>query len=354
MMEDQDTQGRVMEESEADVQTGQTRPQPQVNGNRINWLNGQCVVSVPSSSALNPSFDLAFCRTTLEDNGFHIPVTDLEVPLRAALDVPSVRRYMVFNSALFHFILAPVLYVVVWCAVFSTLHLYMTVTDYWVLGLSVSLVSIFLTTAIIFILHHSNKELNMNLDVRLIQVNERLIKHQLLVAVADWVKNCTGSMQLFFVYWDMSRCLRTLTETLEESSVAGNETQKKMKKKMSHLVLVAEAVCDDPEVGGSEVDQEEQDEQRPLLRNEETDCSTSSSPRGGASVTTNYSLVPDISLPAQGKAFQLLMTYSAAYVKLLMSERLSGPSHHRLRSRRNHCTTTPFCLCQYIKWKILQ
>lgn len=53
-----------------------------------------------------------------------------------------------------------VLYVVVWCAVFSTLHLYITVSDYWVLCLSVSLVSIFLTTAIIFILHHSNKEVN--------------------------------------------------------------------------------------------------------------------------------------------------------------------------------------------------
>ena len=192
----------------------------------------------------------------------------MEAPLKAALDVPSVRRYMVFNSALFNFILAPVgslnshhyaftlcffplnehstgfllhlrkhwepegdrwsksqtgpkissplfprlnqssketchhprlsnsvpvtssnwaslllmgplqsvlcfwclgsyfhplpslhqvLYMVVWCAVFSTLHLYITVTDYWVLCLTVSLVSIFLTTAVIFILHHSNK-----------------------------------------------------------------------------------------------------------------------------------------------------------------------------------------------------
>lgn len=39
-----------------------------------------------------------------------VPVRDLEEPLTAALDVPSVRRFMVFNSALFHFILAPVLF----------------------------------------------------------------------------------------------------------------------------------------------------------------------------------------------------------------------------------------------------
>lgn len=55
----------------------------------------------------------------------------------------------------------------------------------------------------------------------------------------------------------------------------------------------------------------------------------------------------------QAKAYQLLMTYSAVYVKLLVSERLTGPSHHRLRSRRSHCSTAPFCLCQYIKKKIL-
>lgn len=353
MMEDRNGFGPVMAESEVDVQIRQTKAQPQATNTRTNWSNGQCVLAVPSFSALNPSFDLSLCRAKLENYGFQIPVSDMEAPLRAALDIPSVRRYMVFNSALFRFILAPVLYVVVWCAVFSTLHLYITVSDYWVLCLSVSLVSIFFTTAIIFILHHSNKELNMNLDVRLIQVNERMVKHKLLVAVADWVQNCTGNMQLYFVYWDMSRCLRALTETLEERSFVANETQKKLKKKMSHFVLVSDVIADDPEAGGPDVEQGS-DEQRPLLGNEETNGGTSSSQREGPNVTTNYSLIPDASLPAQAKAYQLLMTYSAAYVKLLVSERLSAPSHHRLRPRRSHCTTAPFCLCQYIKKKLLQ
>ncbi|XP_039978223.1 transmembrane protein 268 isoform X2 [Xiphias gladius] len=352
-MEDKNRVCHVMEESEVDVQIRQAKAQPQVSSNRPNWSNGQCVLSVPSCSTLNPSFDLSLCRAKLENDGFQIPVTDMEAPLRTALDVPSVRRYMVFNSALFHFIMAPLLYVVVWCAVFSTLHLYITVNDYWVLCLSVSLVSIFLTTAIIFVLHHSNKEINMNLDVRLIQVNERMVKHKLLVAVADWVQNCTGNMQLYFVYWDMSRCLRALTETLEECSFVVNDTQKKMRGKMSHLVLVTEVTAVDPEVGGPDAEQGS-DEQRPLLRHENTGCGTSASRREDTKVTTSYSLIPDVSLPAQAKAYQLLMTYSAAYVKLLVSERLSGPSHHRLRPRRNHCTTAPLCLCQYIKKKILR
>ncbi|KAG7225449.1 hypothetical protein INR49_027443 [Caranx melampygus] len=324
-MEDQNGVCPVTE-NEVEAQPRQTKSQPQASNNRPNRSNGQCVVSVPSCSSLNPTFDLSLCRAKLENDGFQIPVSDLETPLKTALDVPSVRRYMVFNSALFHFIMAPVLYVVVWCAVFSTLHLYITVSDYWVLCLSVSLVAIFLTTAIIFILHHSNKEvcfgiglITMNLDVRLIQVNERMVKHKLLVAVADWVQNCTGVMQLFFVYWDMSRCLRALTETLEERSFVANDTQ-----------VTAAAAAADPEVSGSDVEQD-LEEQRPLLRREDTGCSSSQREH------------------TKAKAYQLLMTYSATYVKLLVSEKLSGPSHHHLRSRRNHCTTAPLCLCQYIK-----
>ncbi|KAM9384655.1 transmembrane protein 268 isoform 2-T2 [Pholidichthys leucotaenia] len=275
----------------------------------------QCVVAVPSCSMLNPSFDLSLCRASLERKGFQIPVGDMEVPLKTALDVPSVRRYMVFNSAFFHFIMAPVLYVVVWCAVFSTLHLYITVSDYWVLCLTVSLASIILTSAIIFILHYCNKE-------------------------------------LYFVYWDMSHCFSTLVETLEDNSETSVQ-QNKLKSKMSHLVLVTEVSDRGPDAGGSEEEQESLDERRPLLRNEDPDCSSSSNHSGKAKVTQNYSLVPDSSLSAQAKAYQLLMTYSAAYVKLLVSEQFSGQSQHHVQPRRSHCTTTPVCLCQYIKMKIL-
>nr|XP_057902427.1 transmembrane protein 268 isoform X2 [Doryrhamphus excisus] len=345
-----------MEDMNEDVKEESEVADTQSN-NKPKWTNGQCVLAMPSFSLLNPSFDLSLCSSTLETNGFQvtfglIPVADMEAPLRTALDVPSVRRYMIFNSSLFHFIVAPFLYLVLWCAVFSTLRLYMTVGDYWILCLCVSLISIFLTTAIIFVLNQSKKEINMNLDVRLIQVNERMVKHNLLVAVADWVHNCRGSMQLCFVYWDMSRCLTTLTETLEEHALAAVDTRNKLKK-MSHLVLVSEVV--DPEVVGSDVEEEAASgEERPLLRNEDKGCSSTCKQEGGAKVTSSYSLIPDAALPAQARAYQLLMTYSAAYVKLLVSERLSGPSHHRVRPRKNHCTNAPFCLCQFIKLKILE
>lgn len=67
---------------------------------------------------------------------------------------------------------------------------------------------------------------------------------------------------------------------------------------MSHLVLVTEDAAVDPELGGSDAEQDSS-EQRPLLRHEDTGCSTSSSQWEGARVSTKYSLVPDASLPAQ-------------------------------------------------------
>ena len=39
-------------------------------------------------------------------------------------------------------------------------------------------------------------QINMNVDVRLIQVNEMMSAHNLLVGVADWVQNCTGKLQV--------------------------------------------------------------------------------------------------------------------------------------------------------------
>lgn len=67
---------------------------------------------------------------------------------------------------------------------------------------------------------------------------------------------------------------------------------------MAHLVLVSEVPVVDPEVGELYVELD-CDEQRPLLRNEETGCSTSSRLQEDAKVTVNYSLIPDPSLPAQ-------------------------------------------------------
>uniref|UniRef100_A0A3P8XJU0 Transmembrane protein 268 n=1 Tax=Esox lucius TaxID=8010 RepID=A0A3P8XJU0_ESOLU len=290
------------DESDVEVDLRRSSKGQIENRRTSRWKNGQCVLAVPTSSMLNPSFDLSVCRALLEREGFQIPVAEFEDPLEIALDVPSVRRYLLFNSSLFHFIMAPI---------------------------------------------------NMNIDVRLIQVNERLSRHKLLVGVADWVQNCTGTLQLFIVYWDIAHCVKALTETLEERSFAGDAAQKRLKKRMSHLILVAEAMTFEPVVLGSSVN-EGSDEERPLLvNNEETAGSTTTSQREDTKLTTNYNLVPDQILPVETKALQLLLTYGAVYVKLLMSEKLPNCTQH-LRLRRNHCTAASLCLCQYVGTKVLQ
>ncbi|KAL0962491.1 hypothetical protein UPYG_G00340700 [Umbra pygmaea] len=340
------------DESDVEVEIRKSSKDQTENHRTSRWKNGQCVLAVPTSSLLYPRFDLSVCRALLEREGFQIPAADFETPLEIALDTPSVRRFMLFSSSLFNLIMAPVLYLVIWCAAFSTLHLYLFITDYWLLCLSVSLVSIFITTAILVILHYNKKEINMNIDVRLIQVNERLRSHKLLVGVADWVQNCTGTLQLFIIYWDMAHCLEAMIKTLEERSFVGDHAQKRLKKRMSHLVLVAEAMVFDPVLLGSSVI-EGSDEERPLLLdNEETGRITTTSLREDTKLTTNYCLLPDQMLPVEAKANQLLLTYGAVYVKLLMSEKLPNSAHH-LHPGRNHCTTAP-CLCQYIHTKVLQ
>ncbi|XP_062845529.1 transmembrane protein 268 [Trichomycterus rosablanca] len=316
------------------------------------WSNGQCVLVVPASSFLFPSFDLTLCRGLLEKEGFQIPVEDFEIPLRSALDPPSIRRYLFFNSSLFHFILALIIYVVLWCAVFSSVHLYLreSAVNFWLLCLCVTLVTIFITIIIILVFYYNNKEININTDVRLMQVNERLVTHSLLLGVADWIEKCTGKMQLCCVFWDLGPCLQALTETLEELDLVRDEIQNKLKKRMSHLVLMAEVRMSEDDAGS---DGAEPDEECPLLV-EGGERRTSSRQRDEFKLTQSFSLVPDLTLSCQTIAHQLLMIYSAAYVKLLISEGLPCAPRHPIDSVRNHCTTASLCLCQYVQYKLLK
>ncbi|KAG9335675.1 hypothetical protein JZ751_004327 [Albula glossodonta] len=282
----------------------------------VRRTNGQCVLVVPSSSVLCPLFDLSVCRALLDREGFQIPIQDFEIPLQTALDSAPVRRYLFFNSAIFHFFMAPLVYIVVWCGAFSTLHMFY-MASVWILCLSVSLVAVVITSAIVLILHHRNKQINVNVDVRLIQVNERLHRHNLLLGVANWVHHCSGTLQ------------------------------SKLRKNMSHLSLVTEVTTLDPEAGE---DEDETEEERPLLPDSQRGgCNTSNSQREETKLTKDYSLVPGRYLSAQATAQQLLLTYSATYVRLLVSDSLPRSSQRPLHPGRSHCSTASICLCQYVQ-----
>ncbi|KAI1902401.1 hypothetical protein AGOR_G00044380 [Albula goreensis] len=340
---------------DGDITHDEARPRPlrtQSDGSgTVRRTNGQCVFVVPSSSVLCPSFDLSVCRALLDREGFQIPIQDFEIPLQTALDSAPVRRYLFFNSAIFHFFMAPLVYIVVWCGAFSTLHMFY-MASVWILCLSVSLVAVVITSAIVLILHHRNKQINVNVDVRLIQVNERLHRHNLLLGVANWVHHCSGTLQLFCVYWDLANCEGQLTDTLEGMSFARDEVQSKLRKNMSHLSLVTEVATLDPEAGEEE---DETEEERPLLPDSQRGGrSTSTSQREETKLTKDYSLVPGRYLSAQATAQQLLLTYSATYVRLLVSDSLPRSSQRPLHPGRSHCSAAPLCLCQYVQRTVLR
>ncbi|XP_023665459.1 transmembrane protein 268 [Paramormyrops kingsleyae] len=336
----------------AEVRSGRVTIQSESDGD-YRGDNGRCLWAEASSSLCSPAFDLTCCRAQLERTGFQIPVEDFEIPLGKALDAPPVRRYLFFSSSISHFFIAVAVYVVMWCGLYSTVHLYFGfyLSDFWILCFAVTLLSVIVTSVIIFVLYHSNKQININTDVRLIQVNERLVRHGLLVGLADWVHHCVGVQQLFLVHWDLSPCLGALTETLEEMSFIRDEVQHKLNKKMSHLLLATKVTNLHEE--DSSYTEEGADEERPLLvENEQGSGSTPITQREDIKLTKDYSLVPDCNLPIQETAYRLLLTYSAAYVRLMVSKRLPMSSQRPLSSRRAHCSNASLCLCQYVCKKV--
>ncbi|XP_041081810.1 transmembrane protein 268 isoform X2 [Polyodon spathula] len=256
--------------------------------------NGKVLLILPSSSSCwAPGFDFELCRGLLARQGIHIPAEDLDQPLHSSLDRPEVKRYLLFNSTLFHLFLAPI---------------------------------------------------NMNTDVQLVCANEGLCKHKVLAGLSDTVSHCTSLHQLFFIYFDLSDCQVRLTELLEEMSFTSGKLQSKLRQKLSHLHLVTHVKADNP----SERSEVTESEETPLLLGDEaeTGCSTSRRLKGEPELTVIKSLVPTGS--AQEMAYQLLLTYSAVYVKLLVAQRLPRDQRHLHAWRAN----AP-CLCQYIE-KLLQ
>ncbi|RXM91754.1 hypothetical protein EOD39_20853 [Acipenser ruthenus] len=95
-------------------------------------------------------------------------------------------------------------------------------------------------------------------------------------------------------------------------------SQSKLRQKLSHLHLVTHVKADNPNERSEVTDSEETS----LLLGDEAETGRSASKRlkGKPELTVIKSLVPTGS--AQEMAYQLLLTYSAVYVKLLVAQRL--------------------------------
>ncbi|XP_038672661.1 transmembrane protein 268 isoform X1 [Scyliorhinus canicula] len=313
---------------------------------RPELYNGRILLDLTSSGFWwSRGFDLESCEETLARSGVQVPPEDYELPIRASLMNTEVRRYMYFSSASFLMILAPVFYLAAWCCLFSTFHLYLgqyVKSFYWAFCLIISLAAVLLTTVLLLILHRHNQKINVNTDLRLIWANENLVKHNILVGVLDVTKRCTSVLHLCFMYFDAKECERRLASLLEERHQTCSGLQSLLNRKLGHLCIVIETNQVSP-LNSIKVECEE----TPLLPGNNRDIHSNDNQQTQQVFNTLTCLVPKGT--AQEIAYQLLVTYSGLYVKLLATQQLPC-----IRSSIHAKDVQVPCLCQYIETSILK
>ncbi|XP_043534186.1 transmembrane protein 268 isoform X1 [Chiloscyllium plagiosum] len=311
---------------------------------RTELYNGRILLVLTSSGFWwSQGFDLESCEENLARFGVQVPPEDYELPIRASLMSTEVRRYMYFSSTGFMMLLAPVFYLAVWCCLFSTFHLYLdqyVKSFFWAFCLLISTISVLLTTILLLLLHRHNQKINVNTDMRLIWANENLVKHNILVGVLDVTKHCTSMLHLCFVYFDVKECERRLASLLEERHQTGSGFQSLLNQKLGHLCIVIETNQSSPLTNIKA-----ESEETPLLGNDE-DSRRNSNQQTQHVFNTLTCLVPKGT--AKEVAYQLLVTYSGLYVKLLASQQLPFTKS----SIHTKDAQVP-CLCQYIATSIL-
>ncbi|XP_069491125.1 transmembrane protein 268-like [Ambystoma mexicanum] len=325
--------------SDGDLDTARFAEEEGVGCSPKALYNGQLILTLSTGSACwGPRFEYSQCTEMLALHGLQVPPEDFELPLRRAIDAPELRRYLFFNSTLFLTLLAPVLYLVIWCSLFSSFHLLGTAFSKEYFGafcLALSAAAVMVTGTIIMVLHCHHGKISMNTEVRLTQANELLANHHLLVGLFEQTKNCSSQIHLSFCYFNVLECFQRLVHLLEYSHSLQNRVKRKFRG--LSVVVIQSSVTPRSECSRAEG---MESEETPLLQAEpEADprCRPQSS---------NCSLaccVAPVGTP-QEMAAKLVALHSALYVKLLVTQGLpqTGFSLHAEEAR------VP-CLCQLIE-----
>ncbi|XP_067829990.1 transmembrane protein 268 [Heptranchias perlo] len=312
---------------------------------RPELYNGQILLVLASSGLWwSRGFDLESCEENFAHSGIQVPREDYELPIRTSLMSTEVRRYMYFSSTGFMMLLAPVFYLAAWCCLFSTFHLYLgqyLKTFFWAFCLLISAVAVLLTTVLLLVLQQHNNKINVNTDVRLIWANENLVKHNILVGALDVTKYCTSLLHLGFIYFNIKECENRLASLLEERHQTASGLQALLNAKLGHLCIVIETNQVSPLN-----DMEAESEETPLLPGNNENTQRNGSHQSQHVFNTLTCLVPKGT--AQEIAYQLLVTYSGLYVKLLVTQQL--PVTRAFIHAKD--AQVP-CLCQYIETSIL-
>ncbi|XP_069465780.1 transmembrane protein 268 isoform X2 [Ambystoma mexicanum] len=297
------------------------------------------VLSVLRCSMGSPS-EMETCVKKLQAFGVRISLEQCRSTIQNTVLRPDIKRYLFFNSRGFGLALAVIFYICVWANLYSTVRMFSFGQSWWS-GIAVSLAAALITTVTILVIDCQQREINVNTDVRLAAANESFLKHCLLVGVTDDKQNYSNSLQLWFVHFDPKGCLWYLSQRLD---VMKQSQMPALRKCLDHLCIVIETVVDpgpDETEGRVESGAKRLSEEMPLLSK-------------GASARTKPLLYSQI-MPliqegaSEVMAHQLVVVFSACYVRLLVTGQLPEVSVTRHSEKMN----AP-CLCQFIETTALE
>ncbi|XP_059342281.1 transmembrane protein 268 isoform X2 [Ammospiza nelsoni] len=224
-----------------------------------------------------------------------------------------------------------VFYISLWTNLYSTLQL-CSLGHSWGAGVLVTLVTLALTVLVILVIDGHHRKLNVNTDVRLAAVNEIFIKHSIILGITDVLDGPHNILQLCFVHFSPQPCLQALAAHI--THLQG--TQAGLRHRLNKLWVVMD-VAAQPELG---VEEEAPCEESPLLSREVT------LNKDPVTCSELLHLIPEG--PPQAMAQQLLVLFSACYVRLLVTGRLPRASSG---GHLGHSSIP--CLCQFIQSTLL-
>ncbi|XP_030063095.1 transmembrane protein 268 [Microcaecilia unicolor] len=297
----------------------------------IQWMqelyNGQVLTVLRTQNDSSfPDGSMEDCVEKLKDSGIQIPLEEYKAFIQNPVLKPEIRRHMFLNSRAFGMVLAVIFYMIMWTNIYCILQMF-SVGHHWSVSIFVSLCATVATIIIILILNHHQRKLNVNTDLSLAVVNETFMKYNVLVGVTDVMDGYQHALLMWFVYFNLERCLQTLSIYLAELT----RNEQSALKYLKQLSILVETV-NEPDKEGEEA----------LLLS-----SKRSSKRKAFIPSEVVPLVPD-GVP-KVMAYQLLVLFSGCYIRLLVTSQLP----YIAVTRHAEKTNSP-CLCQFIEISTLQ
>ncbi|XP_043914102.1 transmembrane protein 268 [Protopterus annectens] len=233
--------------------------------------NGQILASVVAcNSYSSEGFDIQGCVEKLKSFGIEIEEEECKAVIcNSAMD-PQIRRYMFFSSNMFLIVIAVACYLTMWANIYSIVGMF-PFGSMWFTGIFITIIAAAFTGVILLYIAWHNKKvpnihseillkfskdsttflinsvnqreldlaMDINTDLHLAAVNENWMKRNLLVGITDVMNNYTNAVQLCFVYFNLQKCLHSLSDFLDQ--VMKNK-KLQLKQKLQHLCIVTENI----------------------------------------------------------------------------------------------------------------